>query len=33
VHSQDNLLADIVIGGWLDPDYFSLGLGSATSLP
>lgn len=26
---QDNLPADIVIGGWLDPAYFSLGLGSA----
>ncbi len=26
---QDNLPADIVIGGWLDPGYFSLGLGSA----
>jgi hypothetical protein len=27
--TQENLPADIVIGGWLDPEYFSLGLGSA----
>ncbi len=26
---QDNLPADIVVGGWLDPEYFSLGMGSA----
>ncbi len=26
---QDNLPADIVVGGWLDPAYFALGLGSA----
>lgn len=28
--TQENLPADIVIGGWLDPEYFELGLGSSS---